>query len=221
MHRGPQSTVIPHLRKLLLVSAVVILFALYVIQERPQSIALDPKSIALLPSSTPVVRPASPTTTPSPTAPPPSPTPQPTEQLETPTVPPVEQAQTTVVPPTATIVPPTATATDTPVPPTETPVPEQNGAYLDGTYTGSEEDAHWGYLYVVVTVSNGELVDVQIPEYPNHRNRSVEINDQALPWLIEEAIQAQSADIDMISGATDTSRAFIRSLDTALQQAAR
>lgn len=205
---------IPHFRKLLLVSAVVILFALYVIQERPQSIALDPKTLALLPTTTPVVRPASPSATPSATAAPPSPT----EKIETPTIPPVEHAQSTQVP---TTVPPTATSTVTPVPPTETPLPEQNGAYLDGTYAGSEEDAHWGYLYVVVTVSNGELVDVQIPEYPNHRNRSVEINNQALPWLIEEAIQAQSADIDMISGATDTSRAFIRSLDTALQQAAR
>ena len=42
-----------------------------------------------------------------------------------------------------------------------------------------------------------------------------------MPELIQEAIQSQSAEVDIVSGATDTSFAFIQSLDFALQQAVR
>lgn len=196
------------LKKLLLVGAVVILFVLYAFQERPQSIAVDPKTLAALQTSTPIVRAPSPTATlsPSPTVLIPI---QPTQDIG--------QSMPVTVEATETNPPPTATATTEP--PTVTPIPTASGTYLDGTYTGSEEDAHWGYVMVVASVTNGMLTDIQIAEYPNHRNRSVEINDYALPALIEESIQAQSAEVDMVSGATDTSRAFIRSLDSALQQA--
>jgi uncharacterized protein with FMN-binding domain len=56
-------------------------------------------------------------------------------------------------------------------------------------------------------------------QYPNERNRSVEINSYADPILVNEAIQAQSAKVDIVSGATDTSQAFIQSLSHALSQA--
>jgi uncharacterized protein with FMN-binding domain len=42
-----------------------------------------------------------------------------------------------------------------------------------------------------------------------------------MPQLVEEAVQAQQADVDIVSGATDTSEAFIQSLADALSQAAR
>ena len=60
---------------------------------------------------------------------------------------------------------------------------------------------------------------MQFLEYPNHRDRSVEINNYAMPQLTSEAISAQSAQVDVISGATDTSEAFMQSLGDALSQA--
>jgi uncharacterized protein with FMN-binding domain len=109
------------------------------------------------------------------------------------------------------------TATSEPPPPTAT----AEGAYRDGVYTGTEADANWGLVQVKAVVSGGQLTDVQFLEYPNHRNRSQTINDRAMPVLIEEAVQAQQADVDVVSGATDTSEAFFESLADALSQAAR
>ena len=93
------------------------------------------------------------------------------------------------------------------------------GQFKNGSYTGAEADAQWGYVQVKITVQNGKLTNVQFLEYPNHRDRSVEINNYAMPQLTSEAIQAQSAQVDVISGATDTSEAFIQSLGDALSQA--
>ena len=93
------------------------------------------------------------------------------------------------------------------------------GQFKNGSYTGSEADAQWGLVQVKITVQNGKLTNVQFLEYPNHRDRSVEINNYAMPQLTSEAISAQSAQVDVISGATDTSEAFIQSLGDALSQA--
>ncbi|HEU5434149.1 MAG TPA: FMN-binding protein, partial [Thermomicrobiales bacterium] len=65
-----------------------------------------------------------------------------------------------------------------------------------------------------------QLSDVRFLQYPNHRGRSVAINEQAMPILTQEAIQSQQAAVDIVTGATDTSEAFIQSLDSALRQAA-
>jgi uncharacterized protein with FMN-binding domain len=202
--------VIMQLKKILLVAAVAILFALYAFQERPQSIAVDSKTLAALQSSA--------TAVPSST-PPPSPTPSATSSEPPPATSEASggPAFSVTGQPTATEPPPTATSTIAPPPATATAT--RSGAYADGVYTGSQEDAHWGNVTVAVTISNGMLSVVQFLEYPNHRNRSVEINDYAIPELIQEAIQAQSAEVDLVSGATDTSRAYLKSLETALQQA--
>ncbi len=95
-----------------------------------------------------------------------------------------------------------------------------NGAlYKDGSYTGSVADAQWGNLQVQATIKGGKITNVQFLQYPNDRNRSIEINNYADPQLASEAIQAQSANVDVISGATDSSDAFIQSLTDALAQA--
>jgi uncharacterized protein with FMN-binding domain len=91
--------------------------------------------------------------------------------------------------------------------------------YTDGTYTGGAADAQWGYIQVQATISGGRLTNVQFLQYPNERQRSVEINAYADPQLTQEAIQAQSAQVDIISGATDSSEAFMQSLSDALTQA--
>ena len=93
------------------------------------------------------------------------------------------------------------------------------GGYKDGAYTGAAADAQWGLVQVKITIQNGKLTNVQFLQYPNHRDRSVEINNYAMPQLTSEAIQAQSSQVDVISGATDTSEAFIQSLGDALSQA--
>lgn len=95
-----------------------------------------------------------------------------------------------------------------------------NGAqYKDGSYTGDVEDAHWGNIQVKAIIHNGKITDVQFLQFPNERNRSVVINNYADPILTNEAIQAQNANVDIVSGATDSSEAFIQSLTTALSQA--
>lgn len=94
-----------------------------------------------------------------------------------------------------------------------------SSAYKDGTYTGSVADAQWGYIQVQVVIQNGRMANITFLQYPNERERSVVINDYADPRLVSEAIQAQSANVDAITGATDTSQAFMQSLTDALSQA--
>ena len=102
---------------------------------------------------------------------------------------------------------------------THTSTPSQNGGFKDGSYTGSVEDAFYGNIQVQATISGGRLTDVQFLQYPNDRHDSIEINSQSNPILAQEAIQAQSAHVDIVSGATDSSEAFVRSLQSALDKA--
>lgn len=92
-------------------------------------------------------------------------------------------------------------------------------AYKDGTYTGSTEDAYYGNVQVSATISGGKITNVQFLKYPNTHSTSVYINKQAMPYLQQEAIKAQSSNVNIISGATYTSQAFIQSLSNALSQA--
>ena len=100
-----------------------------------------------------------------------------------------------------------------------TPADKPKGQFTDGTYTGSSENAFYGMVQVRATVSGGKLTDVTFLTYPNDRSTSRMINDQAMPILSQEAIAAQSAQVDGVSGATDTSNAFVQSLSTALSSA--
>ena len=104
--------------------------------------------------------------------------------------------------------------------PAPTPVAvKQPGQYKDGTYTGPVTDAYYGNVQVQAIVSGGRLVDVQFLSYPSDRNRSVSINTYAMPQLVSQAIQAQSGNVDGVSGATATSGAFVQSLTSALSAA--
>ena len=100
---------------------------------------------------------------------------------------------------------------------TSTPAP--GALYKDGSYTGSVDDAQWGVVQVKAIIKAGKITDVQFLQYPNDRSRSVYINSVADPQLTSEAIQAQSANVDIVTGATDSSLAFIQSLTDALSQA--
>jgi len=91
--------------------------------------------------------------------------------------------------------------------------------YNDGTYTGGVADAYYGMVQIQAVIQGGKLASVSFLQYPNDRNTSVFINGQAMPILKSEAIQAQNANVDIVSGATDTSMAFQQSLGDALAQA--
>lgn len=93
------------------------------------------------------------------------------------------------------------------------------GKYKNGTYTGSVADAFYGNLQVRVTISSGNITDVQFLQYPSDRSTSVYINSQAMPLLKQEAIQAQGANVSGVSGASASSQAFVQSLQSALSQA--
>lgn len=92
-------------------------------------------------------------------------------------------------------------------------------SYKDGSYAGSAADAFYGTVQVKAVILDGKIADVQFLQYPNDRSESVQINQAAMPSLKQEAIQKQNANVDIVSGATQTSEAFNQSLADALAQA--
>ena len=100
-------------------------------------------------------------------------------------------------------------------PPAATPAPA-SGTLADGTVAGPVVDTRFGPVQVQVTISNGAITAVDAIELPSSHARSAEISDYAAPILRSEALQAQSAQIDGVSGATYTSMAYEQSLQAAL-----
>jgi uncharacterized protein with FMN-binding domain len=97
-------------------------------------------------------------------------------------------------------------------------------------FTGTAYQAdRWGTLQVTIVVRKTtigkkvtrKITAVSVPIYPNHTDRSLFINTNALPTLKSEALRAQSARINLVSGATDTSDAFAQSLQSAILKAKR
>lgn len=87
------------------------------------------------------------------------------------------------------------------------------------TFTGAVTQTRWGAVQVRITVAGGKVTDVAVPQYPTGNGKDREINASALPELTQETLSAQSADIDMVSGATVTSQGYVTSLQSALDQA--
>jgi uncharacterized protein with FMN-binding domain len=87
-----------------------------------------------------------------------------------------------------------------------------------GTFVGDAVTHQYGTLRLTVTIEDGQITDVQA-EYDTSSPVSTRINDDALPRLRQEALVAQSAEVDTISGATYTSDAYRSSLQSALDQA--
>jgi uncharacterized protein with FMN-binding domain len=88
------------------------------------------------------------------------------------------------------------------------------------TVTGDSVNTRWGPVQVRITRTNGKITAVQAVDYPQGNSRDQEINSYAIPVLSEEAVAANSASIDMVSGATYTSEGYISSLQSALDKAA-
>ncbi len=102
-----------------------------------------------------------------------------------------------------------------------TPTDSSSGTSSSGTttVTGDAADTRWGPVQVQVTVSGGRITDVEVVEYPTENGKDRQINARALPVLMQETLDAQSADVDMVSGATVTSEGYLGSLQAALDEA--
>jgi uncharacterized protein with FMN-binding domain len=88
-----------------------------------------------------------------------------------------------------------------------------------GSFTGPDVPNRYGDVQVRVSVVNGRITDVKAVQLPSDRAQSAYISQVAGPLLRDEALQAQSAKIDVISGATYTSESYAQSMESALQQA--
>jgi uncharacterized protein with FMN-binding domain len=85
--------------------------------------------------------------------------------------------------------------------------------------TGDAANTEWGPVQVELTTKAARITDVEVVEYPNGNSLDAQINQRALPQLVHETLTAQSADIDMVSGATVTSVGYLHSLQSALDKA--
>lgn len=105
--------------------------------------------------------------------------------------------------------------------PTSSPSPNgsSSGSSADKIYAGSIAQTRWGPVQVEITVADSKITKVDVVQYPDGNHRDEEINAYAIPTLVQETLSAQSAKIDMISGATVTSDGYVESLQSALDKA--
>lgn len=95
----------------------------------------------------------------------------------------------------------------------------KSASFIDGAYTGAATGSIYGIIQVAAVIRAGKLSDVQFLQFPSDRAHSIEVSNYSLPILRSEAIAAQSAEVDIVSGATQTSEAFRESLVSALRKA--
>lgn len=93
------------------------------------------------------------------------------------------------------------------------------GAAAARTVTGDAADTRYGPVQVKVTLAGTRMTRIDVLRYPDESGRDRSINSYALPRLNQEAIAAQSAQIDVVSGASYTSDGYTRSLQSALDKA--
>ena len=158
-------------------------------------------------TSTPAATPT-PTSTAKTTTPTPATTKQPTKK---PTKKPTSGGST---PSTTKTTPP---ATHVPSTPTPTSTPQSSG--VSGTFTGGYGNTRYGPVQVQITVVNNKITNAIALTYPTGSFRDQQINQQAIPYLIQETLAAQSANIQGVGGASYTSQGWVTSLQSALTKA--
>ena len=94
----------------------------------------------------------------------------------------------------------------------------QAAAPANGTFTGSPARTQYGPVQVQITVNNGQITGV-VGQQAATDGRSQMIASVAIPKLQQQAVAAQSANINGVSGASYTSGGFATSLQSALKQA--
>lgn len=90
---------------------------------------------------------------------------------------------------------------------------------VSGTFAGEPTETQFGPVQVQIVVADGKITDVTALQLTDRDGRSVQISQQAAPILRQEALQAQSAEIQAVSGATYTSEGYTTSLQSAIDKA--
>jgi uncharacterized protein with FMN-binding domain len=103
--------------------------------------------------------------------------------------------------------------------PSSGPSGSTNASGSSTTVTGDAADTRFGPVQVKVTVKGHTITDVTVVEYPQSTPRDYQINSYAIPVLTQATMAAQSAAVDMVSGATYTSYGYQQSLQSALDKA--
>jgi uncharacterized protein with FMN-binding domain len=85
--------------------------------------------------------------------------------------------------------------------------------------TGAVDNTSYGPMQVQVTMEGTKITDVKVLQQTNTGSLSQQIDSNAIPQLTKETLAAQSARIDAVSGASYTSAGYIKSLQSALDQA--
>ena len=88
-----------------------------------------------------------------------------------------------------------------------------------GTYTGTTKSDRWGTITVTVTLVNGKITDITYKTTVGD-NRSAQIEARSIPVLKAAVLAANSTDVSTVSGATYTTKKYLSSLQSALDQAA-
>ena len=96
----------------------------------------------------------------------------------------------------------------------ETAEPETISQYIDGTYTGSGE-GFGGEIAVEVTISDDTITDISIASAEGEDSAYLSVGKQ----IIDSILQAQSADVDTITGATFSSAGIRTAVADALKKA--
>lgn len=101
------------------------------------------------------------------------------------------------------------------------PSTKAQGPASSGTkvVTGDAADTRYGPVQLQVTFSGKKITSINVLQYPSESFRDQEINSYALPLLNQEAMAAQNAHIDVVSGATYTSDGYAQSLQSAIDKA--
>ena len=114
-------------------------------------------------------------------------------------------------------------ATSKPTKSTTAPKPAQSGPAastgITGTFDGDTAPTRWGPVQVRIVVKDGKIVDASALKSPSGDSRSRSISQQAIPYLVQETLAAQSDQISGVSGASYTSNGWFTSLQSALKKA--
>ena len=90
---------------------------------------------------------------------------------------------------------------------------------VTGTFDGNTASTRWGPVQVRIVVKDGKIIDASALKSPDGDRRSQSISNQAIPYLVQETLAAQSAQISGVSGASYTSNGWFTSLQSALKKA--
>ena len=102
---------------------------------------------------------------------------------------------------------------------TSGPVAAGDVEYKDGVYVGPRVENIKGGYQAQVTIENGSIAAVDPVEAGTSDPESLRVNAFAVPTIVERVLEAQSADVQFVSGSSFTSPAFIESIAGALEEA--